>query len=135
MMKTILGLAAAAALALTLPAIAQPAGDAKKIEIPKNTFYLGLGPTQYLAKTRLIGQPLLDKSGNRLATIDDVILGTNDNKIDGIIIDYNGKKYGVMWQAVKVESKDGKTTVTAAGITEAMLKSSMPAYGARAPSK
>ena len=96
MMKTILGLAAAGALALTLPAIAQQkapekAAEAKKTEIPKDTFYAGLGPTQYLAKSRLIGSPVVDKAGARIAVVDDIILGSKDDKIDGLIIEAGGK--------------------------------------------
>lgn len=130
MMKSILGAAAAVALAATIPAIAQ-----QKIEIPKDTFYAGLGPTQYLAKSRLIGQTVVDKSGNRLAVVDDIIMGTKDDKIDGLIIDANGKKLGVRITAAKIETKDGKTTITLPNVTMDMLKSSLPAFGAKAPAK
>lgn len=127
MTKYFLGAAAAAALLATLPAaIAQ-----QKIEIPKDTFYAGLGPTQYLAKSRLIGQPVVDKSGSRLAVVDDIILGSKDDKIDGLIIDANGKKLGVRISAAKIETKDGKTTITLPNVTMDMLKSSLPAFGAK----
>jgi sporulation protein YlmC with PRC-barrel domain len=126
MHKTILSAAAAIALAATLPAIAQ-----QKVEIPKDVFYAGLGPTQYLAKSRLIGSPVVDKSGGRLAVVDDIILGTKDDKIDGLIIDANGKKFGVRISATKIETKDGKTTVMLPLVTAEMLKSSLPAFGAK----
>ena len=136
MMKTILGLAAAGALALSLPAIAQQKApekvvEAKKIEIPKETFYAGLGPTQYLAKTRLIGSPVVDKAGARIAVVDDIILGTKDDKIDGLIIDAGGKKYGVRITAAKIETKEGKSTVMLQNVTAEMLKSALPPFGAK----
>ena len=141
MLRTILGLAAAGALALTLPAIAQQkapekaaegkAAEGKKVDVPKGIFYAGLGPTQYLAKTRLIGQPVVDKSGARIAVVDDIILGTKDDKIDGLIIEAGGKKYGVRITAAKVETKDGKTTVTLPNVTAEILKSGLPPFGAK----
>ena len=136
MMKTILGLAAAGALALTLPAIAQQkapekAAEAKKTEIPKDTFYAGLGPTQYLAKSRLIGSPVVDKAGARIAVVDDIILGSKDDKIDGLIIEAGGKKYGVRISATKIETKDGKSTVMVPNVTAEMLKSALPPFGAK----
>lgn len=130
MTKYFLGAAAALALAATLPAIAQ-----QKIEIPKDTFYAGLGPTQYLAKSRLIGQTVVDKSGAKLAVVDDIILGSKDDKIDGLIIDANGKKLGVRITAAKIETKDGKTTITLPNVTMDMLKSSLPPFGQKAPAK
>jgi sporulation protein YlmC with PRC-barrel domain len=134
MRNLILGAAAALAIGATatLPVIAQQkAPEAKKIEIPKDTFYAGLGPTQYLAKARLIGQPVVDKSGNRLAVVDDIILGIRDDKIDGLIIDAGGKKVGVRISAAKIETKDGKTTIVLPAVTMEMLKSGLPAFGAK----
>lgn len=134
MRNLILGSAAALAIGATatLPVIAQQkAPEAKKIEIPKDTFYAGLGPTQYLAKARLIGQPVVDKSGNRLAVVDDIILGIRDDKIDGLIIDAGGKKVGVRISAAKIETKDGKTTIVLPAVTMEMLKSGLPAFGAK----
>ena len=142
MNKMILGLASAAALAFTLPAIAQlKAPDAKpevkaaaKVDVPQGVFYGGLGPTQYLIKSRLIGAPVVDKAGAKIATVDDVILGTKDDKIDGLIIDAGGKKLGVRMTAAKVETKDGKTTDTLAAVTAEMLKV-LPAFGTKAVGK
>lgn len=136
MTKLLLGAASALALGLSLPVFAQQkAAEPKKIEIPKGVFYAGLGPTQYLAKARLIGQPVLDKAGTRIAVVDDVILGTADNKIDGLIIDAGGKKLGVRLTAATIVTKDGKTTITLPAVTGEMLKSSLPAFGAKAPGK
>ncbi len=142
MNKMILGLASAAALAFALPAVAQlKAPDAKsdvkvgaKVDVPQGVFYGGLGPTQYLIKSRLIGAPVVDKAGGKLGTVDDVILGTKDDKIDGLIIDAGGKKLGVRITAAKVDTKDGKTTVTLAAVTGEMLKV-LPAFGTKAVGK
>lgn len=134
MKRIVLAAAAAAALAAGLPAVAQqkaPEKEAAKVVIPKDTFYAGLGPSQYLVKSRLIGQPVLDKGGAKLATVDDVILGAADNKIDGLVIDTGAKKLGVRITAVKIETKDGKTTITMPTVTPEMVKSNIPAYGAR----
>ena len=126
MRKMLLGLAAATALALPLTAIAQ-----QKIDVPKDTFYAGLGPTQYLVKSRLIGAAVVDKAGGKLGSVDDVILGTKDDKVDGLLVDAGGgKKIGVRMSAAKVDTKDGKTTITLPAVTADMLKV-LPAYGAK----
>jgi sporulation protein YlmC with PRC-barrel domain len=131
-MRNMILSAAALSLAATLPAVAQQkAPDNKKVDIPRGIFYAGLGPTQYLAKSRLIGQPVLDKAGNRLAVVDDIILGSKDNRIDGLVIDAGGKKLGVQITAARIETKDGKTTITLPAVTMEMLKSGLPAYGAK----
>jgi len=130
-MKTkLLSAAVALALAASASALAQ-----QKVEIPKNVFYAGLGPTQYLAKSRLIGSPVVDKAGARIAVVDDIILGSKDDKIDGLIIDAGGKKLGVRIGAAKIETKDGKTTVMLPAVTGEMLKSSLPAFGAKPAAK
>lgn len=136
-MKTlILGTAAALMLAGAMPAFAQKApeakpADAKKIEVPKDVFYAGLGPTQYLVKSRLIGQTVVDKAGAKLGVVDDVILGSKDDKIDGIIVDAGGgKKLGVRITAAKIETKDGKTTVTLPLVTSEMVKV-LPPFGGK----
>jgi len=147
MNKVFLSIAAAAALALSVPAIAQKAPEAsaaatatKKVEIPKNVFYKGLGPTQYLSKTKLIGQNVFTKDGQKIGDIEDLILGT-DNTVDGVVIGAGGflnvgdKKIGVRYAALKFETKDGKTTVTLPAITAEMVKSSIPAFGAKPAAK
>lgn len=119
-------LAAAAALALTLPALAQQ----KTIEVPTGVFYAGLGPTQYSMKSRFIGQPVVDKAGTKLGTVDDIIVGTKDNAIDGFIMDVGGKKLGFRMSAAKVEVKDGKATISLPQVTPDMIKV-LPAFGAK----
>lgn len=138
MNNVILATAAAFLLASAVPVLAQKAPEAKaaetkKIEVPKNVFYAGLGPTQYLIKSRLIGQTVVDKAGGKLGVVDDVILGSKDDKIDGLLIDFGGKKLGVMITAAKIETKDGKTTITLPLVTTEIVKSNIPAYGTRTP--
>jgi|LNFM01.2.fsa_nt_gb sporulation protein YlmC with PRC-barrel domain len=136
MKSQLLGTACALLLASGVPSFAQKApdpkaSDVKKIEVPKDVFYAGLGPTQYLAKSRLIGQTAVDKSGAKLGVVDDVILGSSDNKIDGLIVDVGGgKKLGVRITAAKIETKDGKTTVTLPLVTPEIVKV-LPAFGAK----
>ena len=131
MNKIIMSAMAAGALAIAMPglALAQKAPDSAKstVQIPKKTFYRGLGPTQYLAKARFIGQPVLDKSGAEIGKIEDVIMGTNDNAVDGVVIGVGGflgvneKKIGVRLSALKLETKDGKTVITLPVATKEML--------------
>ena len=144
MNKIIMSALAAGALALTLPALAQKAPDKAvekavekaadtaattpgAVQIPKGTFYRGLGPTQYLAKTRLIGQSVVDKTGAKIGDIDDVILGTKDNAIDGVIMGVGGflgvgeKKIGVRLSALKFDTKDGKTVISMPTASKEML--------------
>lgn len=139
MNKILMSAIAAGALALTFPAAAQRAAEkavekaadkaaaTTSVSIPKNTFYKGLGPTQYLAKSRLIGQNVVDKSGAKIGDIEDVILGTKDNQIDGVIMGVGGflgvgeKKIGVRISALKFDTKDGKTVVSMPAATKELL--------------
>ncbi len=142
MNKVVMSLAAAAALALSVPALAQQkAPDAKpaekaKVAIPKNTFYKGLGPTQYLAKTKLIGQIVYNKDGQKVGDIEDLILG-KDNTIDGVIIGAGGfanvgdKKIGVRYGALKFDTKDGKPYITLPVATKEIISELDPYEGSR----
>ena len=140
MNKILMSTAAAVALALTLPAVAQKAPEkavekaadkaaaaTTAIAIPKGTFYRGLGPTQYLAKTRLIGQNVVDKTGAKVGDIEDVILGTKDDKIDGVIMGVGGflgvneKKIGVRISALRFDTKDGKTVISMPSASKELL--------------
>ena len=93
----------------------------------RRSFYRGLGPTQYLAKSRFIGQPVVDKAGVEVGKIEDIILGTKDNAIDGVIIGAGGflgvneKKVGVRIAALKFDTKDGKTVISMPSATKEML--------------
>ena len=132
MNRTMLGLAAAVALAFTGPAFAQKAAEAAKpaekakVAIPAKTFYKGLGPTQYHAKSKLIGQNVLTKDGQKIGDIEDIVLG-KDNTIDGVIIGAGGflgvgeKKIGVRYIALKFDTKDGKTTISLPSATKEII--------------
>ena len=133
----ILSAAAALALLASVPAGAQlkapdkaAAAPAAKIDVPTGIFYKDLGPTQYLIKSRLIGQPVVDKAGVKVAVVDDVVLGTKDDKIDGLILDAGGKKLGIRMTETKIESKDGKITISLPRVTAEMIKV-LPAYGSK----
>lgn len=135
MNKLVMGLVAALALAGTAPAFAQkaPAPEAK-VSIPKNTFYKGTGPTQYLAKAKLIGQKVTGKDGQVIGDIEDIILG-KDNKIDGVVMGVGGflgvgeKKIGVRYGALSFGTKDGKPTIALPAATKEVLGALEPYNG------
>ena len=65
--------------ALAVPALAQKKDEpkteaAKKVAIPTNTFFKGQTASQYLAKERLIGAKVVNKDGQTVGTIDDLIV-------------------------------------------------------------
>jgi sporulation protein YlmC with PRC-barrel domain len=116
------GLAAIAAVVLAAAAFAQSG----KVTIPPKTFFKGQEATQYLAKDRLIGAKVLNKDGQVIGDIEDLIL-TTDNRIDGVIMGVGGflgageKKVGVRYSALKFETKDGKATVSLPQATKEVL--------------
>lgn len=127
MNKTILSLAAAAALAATIPALAQQkAPDApatapaatKTVVIPKGVFRRGQPVNQYSAKERLLGAMVVDKAGEKIGDIEDLILLAGSNTIDTVIVGVGGvlgvgeKKIGVAYDALTIATKDGKRTIT-----------------------
>lgn len=139
MNKLVLSALTAAAFALTIPAMAQKAPEAKApaapaVKIPKDTFYKGTGPSQYLARTKLIGQKVTGADGQTIGDIEDVILG-KDNKIDGVVMGVGGflgvgeKKIGVRYQALKFNTKDGKTTIALPAATKEVLGALEPYNG------
>jgi hypothetical protein len=124
-------LALAFAAALALPALAQKKDEpkpeaAKKIEIPKNVFFKGQTASQYLAKDRLLGAKVVNKSGETVGTVDDLIVGQG-GQIEGIVMGVGGvlgvgsKQIGVRLGALKISTADGKTTITLADATKEML--------------
>ena len=62
-----------------LPALAQkkeePKKEAAKVAIPTNTFFKGQTASQYLAKERLLGAKVVNKDGQTVGTVDDLIVG------------------------------------------------------------
>jgi len=131
--------------ALAFPALAQkkeePKKDAAKVAIPTNTFFKGQTASQYLAREQLIGAKVLNKDGQAIGTIDDLIIGSGD-KIEGVVmavggvLGVGGKTIGVRLGALKVSTADGKVTVTFPGATKEML-GAVEAYQRRggAPAK
>lgn len=125
MTKLILGLAAAAALALTLPVLAQDAAK-PAVAIPKDTFFVGQAKGQHLARQWLIGQKVLNKEGQSIGEVLDLIVD-DEHKVDGVIVRMPGqlgaaeKNIGVQIKALKIETKDGKAIVSLPAATKEVL--------------
>jgi sporulation protein YlmC with PRC-barrel domain len=124
--------AALLSVALSLPALGQKKDEkkdaAKSVTIPTNTFFKGAQASQYLAKERLLGAKVVNKEGQTIGSIDDLILNTN-NQVEGVIMSVGGwfmgvgdKKIGVRMGALRVTTAaDGKTTITLPIATKEML--------------
>jgi sporulation protein YlmC with PRC-barrel domain len=124
MKKLILSLAAAAAFAAIVPAFAQQkapdatAPAAKSVTIPTGVFRKGQPVNQYSAKERLLGAIVVNKAGEKIGDIEDLILLAGKNEIDTVIVGVGGvlgigeKKIGVAYKALEIASKDGKRTIT-----------------------
>jgi sporulation protein YlmC with PRC-barrel domain len=118
---------AALATAMLVPCFATMASAQDKVTIPKGIFYAGLGPTQYLAKARLIGQSVVDSKGARIGEVADVIVGEKGNAVQGLLLDAGGKRLGARLTEFKIETKDGKTTISMPRVTADMVKV-LPSY-------
>ena len=130
--------------ALAVPALAQKKDDpktdaAKKVAIPKNTFFKGQTANQYLAKDRLLGAKVVNKSGETVGTIDDLIV-SQGGQIEGVIMGVGGvlgvgaKQIGVRLSALKISTADGKITITLPDATKEML-GAVDAYQRATPGK
>jgi hypothetical protein len=139
-----LALALLVSAALAVPALAQkkdePKTDGtKKVEIPKNVFFKGQTANQYLAKDRLLGAKVVNKSGETVGTIDDLIV-TQGGQIEGVVMGVGGvlgvgaKQIGVRLSALKISTADGKFTVTMPDATKEML-GAVGAYQRATPGK
>ena len=139
-----LALAFLAAAALAVPALAQkkeePKADtAKKVEIPKNTFFKGQTAGQYLAKERLLGAKVLGTDGQPVGTIDDLIV-SQGGQVEGVVMGVGGvlgvgqKQVGVRMGALKFATTDGKLTITLPGATKEVL-GALAAYQRATPGK
>ena len=117
--------------ALAVPALAQKKEEpkkepAKKVEIPKNTFFKGQTASQYLAKDRLLGAKVVNKDGQAVGTIDDLIV-SQGGQIEGVVMGVGGflgvgqKQIGVRLSALKISTADGKTTFTLPDATKEIL--------------
>jgi sporulation protein YlmC with PRC-barrel domain len=117
------------ALAVLLAAVLSAQAAAQKKEeprIPANTFFKGQQANQYLARDRLIGSSVVNKDGQMLGTIDDLIIGSN-GQLEGVILGVGGyfgwgeKKIGVRIGALRVTTSQGRTTITFPNATKEML--------------
>lgn len=123
------------AFAQTTPAPsapAAPAASAAKATIPAGVFYKGQAGNQYLAKTRLIGAKVVNKDGVIIGDIEDLILSTDGNEIQGVIMGVGGflgageKKVGVRYNALQITRKDGKQVVALPQATKEVLAALEP---------
>ena len=132
-----LALALLLSAALAMPALAQKKDDPKKdaaksVAVPTNTFFKGQTPSQYLAKERLIGAKVVNKDGQTVGTIDDLII-SQGGQIEGVVMGVGGllgvgsKQVGVRLGALKITTADGKVTITLPAATKEML-GAVPAY-------
>ena len=125
MKKLFLGLATAVAIASSVPVFAQqkapdaaaPAA-AKPITIPSGVFRRGQPVNQFSVKERLLGAKVVNKAGEPVGDIEDVMMLGGSNTIDTVIIGVGGvlgigeKKIGVAYSALSIVTKDGKRTIT-----------------------
>ncbi len=130
MTKLILAALAAATLALSAPALAEPKADTAKVDIP-NDYWKRQKPTQYLIKDRLIGQSVKNKEGKVVGDIEDVIVG-DENKVVGVVMGVGGflglgeKKVAVRYRALQFSSVDGKKIITLPSATKEILTALLP---------
>ena len=145
MNKPFLGLLAAGALLASIPALAQqpaPAAPAatKSVAIPRGVFVIGQTPGQWLAKDRLIGAQVLNKDGQIIGTIDDLIVNPVTNQVSGVILGAGGflgvgaKQVGVSLAALVQTTKDGKTVISLPAATKEVL-TAIPAFQRAEPKK
>jgi len=117
--------------ALLGPALSQPKETAKNAAIPANTFLKGQTPSQYLAGQQLIGAKVINKDGQAIGTISDLIVGSGD-RIEGVLLGVGGflgvgeKRLGVRLGALKISKTDGKLTITFPAATKEMLAAAEP---------
>jgi hypothetical protein len=122
---------------LTAPALAQKKDEPR---IPSNTFFKGQQSNQYLARERFLGAKVINKDGQTVGSIDDLIIGSG-GQIEGVILGVGGflgvgeKKIGVRIGALRVTTSDGKTTITFPNATKEMLGAVEAYQRASGPSK
>lgn len=142
MTKLISAALAALMVVATAPAFAQTKpeakADAKKVEIPAD-YWKRQKATQYLAKDRLIGQPVRNKDGKIIGDIEDIIVG-DENKVVGVVMGVGGflgageKKVAVRYRALEFSAVDGKKVITLPSASKEVLTALLP-YERLAPKK
>lgn len=136
MTRLIASLAAIAAIAAAAaPAVAQdaqkPAQTIESKVVPSGVYRKEQGKTEYLAKDRLIGRSVLDKTGHVVGDIEDLIV-TRDNQIVGVIMGVGGflgageKKVGVRLEALRFEQDGDKTTIRLMQVNKEILTALQP---------
>jgi sporulation protein YlmC with PRC-barrel domain len=139
-----LAIALLVSAALATPTLAQTkqetdTGSANKVAIPTNTFFKGKTANQYLASEQLIGAKVVNKDGEAIGTISDLIV-SQGNQIEGVILAVGGflgigeKKIGVRMGALKISTAEGKTSITLATANKEVL-SAVPSYQQALPGK
>ncbi len=109
------------------PAAAPTAKAPAKVAIPTGVFFKGQASNQYFAKTRLLGAKVVNKDGVIIGDIEDLILSTDGNEVQGVIMGVGGflgageKKVGVRYGALQITRKDGKQVVALPQATKEVL--------------
>jgi PRC-barrel domain protein len=137
--RFVVGLAAAATLALIGPALAQQK-DAPEANtaIPSGVFYKGQQANQYLARDLLLGAKVRNETGQIIGDIEDLILN-DKNEVEGVVMGTGGflgaaeKRVGVRLSALQIAEKDGRTVVTLPQATKDVLKALEPYKRAKPP--
>ena len=138
MMKLLVSALAVVCVATSLPAMAEPKAEAKKVDIPAD-YWKRQKPTQFLIKDRLIGQQVKNKEGKVIGDIEDVIVG-DENKVVGVVMGVGGflgageKKVAVRYRALQFSSVEGKKVITLPSATKEVL-TALTAYERVAPPK
>jgi hypothetical protein len=135
-----IAVAAAAAIAASLPAYAQqkPAtpGATASVPIPRGVFFRGQGDGQILSSDNLIGAKIHGRDGKIVADIEELIL-SSDLRVEGVIIGTGGflgageKRIGLRFSALRF-APDGKVTVPE--LTKEVIEA-VPAYERKTPRK
>jgi sporulation protein YlmC with PRC-barrel domain len=133
-----LSIAALAAAGLSTAAVAQsptpasPANSASTTRIPTGVFFKSQVPGHFLARDRLIGAKVVNKEGTIIGDIEDLIINTRDNQIEGVVMGVGGflgageKKVGVRFSALQIITQDGKYTVMLPQATKQVLAALAP---------
>lgn len=131
-LATVAMIGTAVAQTATAPAPAAPAATAAKVVVPTGIFYKGQAVNQYLAKTRLIGSKVVNKDGVIIGDIEDLILSTDGNEVQGVVMGVGGllgvgeKKVGVRYSALQISRKDGKQVISLPQATKEVLAALEP---------
>ena len=140
MRRISIALAAAAAIAASLPAYAQQKpvapGTATNVPIPRGVFFRGQVDGQILSSDNLIGAKIYGTDGKIIADIEELIL-SSDLRVEGVIIGTGGflgageKRIGLRFSALRF-GPEGKVTVPE--LTKEVI-AALPTYERKKPRK